>query len=182
MLPWVRVRSRSRPSRKRVLQRRLRSRSISIREAKASKRVFLRSVAAKRCAPLLKALSKGVWFWRPPGWAAAGQQGSGVMRDEPERDRQQEEFLHHFVDLTSRVAHEFNNVLNSILLQLALFEQRGLTPQAHPELATIRRMSNGAAAMIKQLQQLIHKQHAPLQAVDLHAVVDEAVRGWQRQN
>jgi two-component system C4-dicarboxylate transport sensor histidine kinase DctB len=104
------------------------------------------------------------------------------MREDPERDRQQPVFLDHFVDLTSRVAHEFNNVLNSILLQVALFEQRGLTPQAHPELATIRRMGTGAAAMIKQLQQLIHKHHVPLETIDLNPVVQQAVTTWQQQH
>ncbi|MCI0465013.1 MAG: HAMP domain-containing histidine kinase [Gemmataceae bacterium] len=104
------------------------------------------------------------------------------MKEDQERDRQQAVFMDHLVDLTSRVAHEFNNVLNSILLQLALFEQRGLTPQANPELATMRRLGNGAATMIKQFQQLLHKHQVPLETLDLNPVVQQAVTAWQQEN
>jgi signal transduction histidine kinase len=88
----------------------------------------------------------------------------------------------YLAEITSRVAHEFNNILNSILLQLALFEQRGLAPREYPELATIRRMGTGTAALIKQLQQLIHKQQGPLHALDLNTTVQQALHAWQQEN
>jgi signal transduction histidine kinase len=97
-------------------------------------------------------------------------------------ERQRQAGSEHFADLISRVAHEFNNVLNNILLQIALFEQRGLAPEAHAELALIRRMGVGAATTVRRLQQFVQKQHPPPQLLDLNRAVREAVHTWEAAN
>ena len=59
-------------------------------------------------------------------------------------------------DLTRVVAHEFNNILNNVTLQLAVMEQKNLPPDLRPDLAVIRQAARTAAGMVNQLQQFSH--------------------------
>ena len=70
-------------------------------------------------------------------------------------------------DLTRMAAHEFNNILNNITLQLAVMEQTGLPAELRPDLAVIRQAARTAAAMINQLQQFSQHRQGPGEAVDL---------------
>jgi signal transduction histidine kinase len=80
-------------------------------------------------------------------------------------------------DLTEIVAHEFNNILNNILLHLAVLEQRGLPDELRPETAVIRQRGLQAAQMVKKLQQLSRRQQLNLQAVDLNQTIREVLGG-----
>jgi signal transduction histidine kinase len=78
-------------------------------------------------------------------------------------------------DLTDVVAHEFNNILNNILLHLAILEQGGLPTELRGETGLIRQKGLQAAAMVKKLQQLSRRQHPQLEPLDLNAVVRTTV-------
>jgi two-component system C4-dicarboxylate transport sensor histidine kinase DctB len=94
-------------------------------------------------------------------------------RTEPPTDST---WLSNFADLAYGVAHEFNNVLNNILLQLAVWELKeqanGVT---HPEMAAVRQMTSQAAGMVRQLQQLSRKQQPPFQPLDLNELICEVL-------
>jgi signal transduction histidine kinase len=77
-------------------------------------------------------------------------------------------------EITSLVAHEFNNYLNGILLHVALLEQE-LAPAARPELGVIRKLSHEAADLVKRLQQFNQREIPALQPVDLNGVVRESL-------
>src|SRR4051794_18825501 len=78
-------------------------------------------------------------------------------------------------DLTNLVGHEFNNVLNSIVLQVAVLEQLGMPEALRPELAVIRQRSVGVAGLVRQLQQYCQEQQLPPGPVDLNRAVRAAV-------
>lgn len=78
-------------------------------------------------------------------------------------------------DLLRIVAHEFNNVLNNIALQVAVMEQKGMPPELQSDLAVIGQTVRGAAWMIQQLRQFSQSVERPLEAVDLHAAVHRVV-------
>lgn len=78
-------------------------------------------------------------------------------------------------DLTAMVAHEFNNILNNISLQLAVMEQKELPADLHSDVAVIRQAARNATSMVKQLQQFSQHRAAPLEMVDLNAVVERVV-------
>jgi len=54
-------------------------------------------------------------------------------------------------ELGSPLAHEFNNFLNTLVLQAAVLEQQ-LPENLRPELAKVRQQANRVAALVKQLQ------------------------------
>jgi signal transduction histidine kinase len=85
-----------------------------------------------------------------------------------------ESWLRNFADLTFIVAHELNNSLNNMLLQVALLEYTA-DGKSHRELATIRQLGHEAAGMLRQLQQISQKGLPPLEAVDLNQAVRELV-------
>ncbi len=84
-------------------------------------------------------------------------------------------WLQNLNDLIYVVAHEFNNVLNNILLQVAIVEQLS-AGQSHRELEPIRRLSTQAASMVRQLQRLSQKHQPPLQPVDLSQLLGKLVQ------
>ncbi len=74
-------------------------------------------------------------------------------------------------DLTDMVAHEINNLLNSVSLQLALIDQQKPAAELRPGLGIIREAARNAAAMIRRLQEFSQRRHAPLGPMDVNAVV-----------
>lgn len=81
------------------------------------------------------------------------------------------------VDLAYMVTHEFNNVLNNMLLQVALVEHSGRLAGATSDLAAIRQQGAKAAAMIRHFQQLSHSSQRPAEAVHLNEVVHAVADG-----
>lgn len=79
--------------------------------------------------------------------------------------------------ITDLVAHEFNNALNGIVLQVAVLDQLGVTGRLKDELAVIRKKAMGAAGMVRQLQHYGQQQQPPAQWVDLNQASRDAVAG-----
>jgi C4-dicarboxylate-specific signal transduction histidine kinase len=84
--------------------------------------------------------------------------------------------LEDFADLADAVAHEFNNLLNNIALEIAVLEHSGKASAAANELGTIRQVVAKAAGMVRRLQQLGHEPQFSSENVDLNEVV-RAVTG-----
>jgi signal transduction histidine kinase len=80
-------------------------------------------------------------------------------------------------ELTGIVTHQFNNILNDIVLQLAVLERRNLPADARAEAVAIRQRSQQAAALVKELQRYGRSFHEPLTGLDLNAVVRSTLEG-----
>jgi signal transduction histidine kinase len=78
-------------------------------------------------------------------------------------------------ELTGLVTHQFNNILNDIVLQLAVLERRNLSAEAHAEAVAIRQRSQLAAGLVKELQRYSRSFQTAPTAVDLNAVVHHTV-------
>jgi signal transduction histidine kinase len=98
--------------------------------------------------------------------------------DEWSRDRL--EGLAILGELTSSVTHEFNNILNNILLHMAVLEQKGLSPELRQETAQVKQSSRQAAELVRRLQQYCQQQQPPSGPVDLNPLLLEAVEGQAR--
>ncbi len=90
----------------------------------------------------------------------AGRQGQTRYRD--------------LADLTNLVGHEFNNVLNSIGLQVAALGTKGLTAEHFPELGEVRKQVAAAGRMVRRLQDCCYKGSPPRQPTDLNRAVRAA--------
>ncbi len=90
----------------------------------------------------------------------AGRQGQTRYRD--------------LADLTNLVGHEFNNVLNSVGLQVAALGTKGLTAEHFPELGEVRQQVATAGRMVRRLQDFCHKGSSPRQPTDLNRAVRAA--------
>jgi C4-dicarboxylate-specific signal transduction histidine kinase len=77
-------------------------------------------------------------------------------------------------ELTSVVAHQLNNHLNGILLQVAVLE-RGVLAQARSELQVIRQLGNEAATLVRRLQERNALEQPQMQRIELNGVVRDAV-------
>jgi len=78
-------------------------------------------------------------------------------------------------ELTGSVAHEFNNILNNIMLHLAVLEQKGLPPELKAETAQLKQSGRQAAALVRQLQQYNQERQPPLEPVDQNQLVRDTV-------
>jgi signal transduction histidine kinase len=78
-------------------------------------------------------------------------------------------------DLTNLVGHEFNNVLNSVALQVAALATKGLTAEHFPELRELRREVAAAGQLVRRLQDFCHKGSPPRAPADLNPAVHAAV-------
>lgn len=94
---------------------------------------------------------------------------------------QASEVLHHFPDIAYAVAHEFNNLLNNILLQMAIMEQTGAAAGSMQALTYIREAGGHAAAMVRHMQRLSQQQVPPPGPVDLNSAVTAALARYQAQ-
>lgn len=86
----------------------------------------------------------------------------------------QQAWLHDVAELASVMAHEFNNMLNGLLLHITLLEQEA--PEGlHGQIQAVRRLGHNAAAGVRQFQQFLRKGRPALGPVDLNAVVTDAL-------
>jgi signal transduction histidine kinase len=113
--------------------------------------------------------------------ACARQLGLRLRLEDEARARQalQEELalqtgLAQVGELAGPVAHEFNNFLNTILLQVAVLELDA-PERLRAEFAQIRRQGNEVTAVVKQLQQYRRKRQPVPQPLDLNRLVRETV-------
>jgi signal transduction histidine kinase len=78
-------------------------------------------------------------------------------------------------DLTTLVAHEFNNALNSIGLQVAALGLKGLGAEKVPELAEVRRQVREAGGRVRRLQDFCSQGQPPPGSADLNRAARAAV-------
>jgi signal transduction histidine kinase len=84
----------------------------------------------------------------------------------------------HVIEMAELVAHEVNNLLNNILLHLAVMDRK--SPEGgRAELAVIRQAGTRAGAIINRWQQLAPREVPELGPVDLNRVAGDAVAAWQ---
>jgi signal transduction histidine kinase len=79
-------------------------------------------------------------------------------------------YLDNVSELTAHITHEFNNILNGILLHIAVLKQE-VPPEIVPELDVIRGLGNNASALVKKLQQYNSKRRGLLEPVNLNEAV-----------
>jgi PAS domain S-box-containing protein len=83
--------------------------------------------------------------------------------------------------LAGGVAHDFNNILAAIQMQVGLvLGEPGLPEHLHPELREIRLSAERAANLTRQLLLFSRKQRLQVKAVDLNDVVTSLARMLQR--
>jgi signal transduction histidine kinase len=92
-----------------------------------------------------------------------------------EATRQEQTRYRDLADLTNLVGHEFNNVLNSVGLQVAALGTKGLTAEHFPELGEVRKQVAAAGRMVRRLQDCCYKGSPPRQPSDLNRAVRAAV-------
>ena len=78
-------------------------------------------------------------------------------------------------ELAGLVTHEFNDILNTILLHIALIEQ-GAPQGSRRDVAAIREQSKAIAALIKQYQRYRQGQLPAERPVDLNGIVADVVQ------
>jgi signal transduction histidine kinase len=96
------------------------------------------------------------------------------MTSIPHRSEEAEQLAHLRLlgELTSSVTHEFNNILNNILLHMAVLEQRGLSEELRAETAQVKQAGRQAAALLKQFQQYCQGRQQPLATIDLRPLIE----------
>jgi len=80
-------------------------------------------------------------------------------------------------DLAEAVAHEFNNVLNNILLQLEILRKQGLAEQPAARAAGLQQRCREAATLLKKLQRFSEAIQPAFQPLDLNQVVRTVAGG-----
>lgn len=84
-------------------------------------------------------------------------------------------------ELAGPVVHEFNNLLNTMLLQVAVMEQK-VDAELLPDLQTIRRQGASVTTLVRQWQQCRRRPpDAAAPTLDVNAIVEQAVSEIRRQ-
>src|SRR5205085_2511236 len=83
-------------------------------------------------------------------------------------------------ELAGPLAHEFNNLLNNLVLHLAVLES-DLPPQAAAELSEIRRQTVRVTRLVQQFQQLRRRRTDGGRPVDLGRLVQSAAAALARE-
>src|SRR5262249_51317928 len=82
--------------------------------------------------------------------------------------------LAHVGELAGPLAHEFNNLLHVLLLQVAVLEQE-VAEELRPELAEIRRQGASVAAVIKEFQHYRRRPQPSPPLLDWNRVVRDTL-------
>src|SRR5262249_49354772 len=77
-------------------------------------------------------------------------------------------------ELAAPLAHEVNNYLNLLLLQISVLELR-VPPEARPDLAEVRRQGKLLAELVKHWQRSRSLQNAPSRAIDFNNLLEQLV-------
>jgi signal transduction histidine kinase len=80
-------------------------------------------------------------------------------------------------ELAGLVTHEFNDVLNAMLLHVAVLEQ-SLPRNGRSELLEIRKQGKDIAGLIRQLQRYRQSQRPEDRAVDLNRIISDTVAAF----
>src|SRR5262245_40558304 len=98
---------------------------------------------------------------------------STEIADSPEHARGPD--LLDWAVLGETLAHEVNNLLNNIVLHLAVLEQGGIPAEQRAQTAAIRQKGRQAAALIKSLERHCRSWHPPLASLNLNVVLRDVV-------
>src|SRR5437870_4785824 len=80
-------------------------------------------------------------------------------------------------ELAGPVTHEFNDILNTILLHIAVLEQS--VPKASGrDLAEIRQQSMRIAGLVRQFQSYRHRQRPADHPLELNALINETAAAF----
>lgn len=115
----------------------------------------------------------------PQGWVI-------VLRDVTEEQEvveqmQQQARLAAIGQLAAGLAHDFNNIINVILLYTELIEKGGAEPeQVQKRLATIKQQSRQAAVLIEQILDFSRRALLERKTLDLHSFLQEQYTLLQR--
>ena len=77
-------------------------------------------------------------------------------------------------ELAGVVAHEFNDILNTIMLHVALVE-RTASEEVRRDLTEIRKQSKTIAGLVRQFQRYGHAQRSADRPVDVNGLIADAV-------
>ena len=80
-------------------------------------------------------------------------QPQGTQPPSPSEEAPSRADLQHAAEMADLVAHEINNLLNNILLHVAVLEQKGLPEALRPETGQLKQVGRQAATLVRQLQQ-----------------------------
>lgn len=83
-------------------------------------------------------------------------------------------------ELAGPVAHEINNFINAMLLQLSVIESR-LPTETRGELAAIREQAVNVTSVLKQLRECRKRQQREPRPVDLHRTIWQAIASLNRE-
>src|SRR5262245_4154046 len=97
----------------------------------------------------------------------------------PLLDAAMDEDLADLGELAGPLAHEFNNLLNNLLLHLAVLEA-DLPPTVAAEIVEIRRQTARVVRLVQQFQQLRRRRLGPGRPVDLAQQVNAAAEALTR--
>ena len=97
-----------------------------------------------------------------------------------EEELAEREWLADVGEIVGPVTHEFNNFLNTLLLQVAVLDMSA-TEAVKAELATIRRQGKEMAAVVRQLQQYRRRWRGEPRPTDLNRVAFEAAAALARR-
>ncbi len=84
------------------------------------------------------------------------------------------------VEMAELVAHEINNLLNNVLLHVAVLDRKG-GEAIRAELNVIRQAGTRAGQLINRWQQIAPRRPADLQPLDLNRLVRETAAAWQAE-
>jgi signal transduction histidine kinase len=80
-------------------------------------------------------------------------------------------------DLAEAVAHEFNNLLNNVLLQLEVLKRQGAVEDLASKATAMQQRCRQAAGLLTKLQRFGEARQPPFSPVDLNQVVREVAGG-----
>jgi signal transduction histidine kinase len=84
-------------------------------------------------------------------------------------------------DLIDIITHEFNNVLNNILMHLALVERSDISADLRDQTVAVRRKGLRDVNLLKRLQQFSRSEQPPLQSLELNRILDETIAELSNQ-
>ena len=83
--------------------------------------------------------------------------------------------------LAGGVAHDFNNILGAMMLQINLMQKEpGLAPEIRAAFGELEKSTNRAAALTRQLLMFSRRQTMQIQPIELNDVVEEMIKMLRR--
>jgi two-component system C4-dicarboxylate transport sensor histidine kinase DctB len=100
------------------------------------------------------------------------------LHAEAKHDPSDENRLADLGEMAGFLGHEFNNFLNSVLLQLAILQHK-LPPSFHGDLAEMQRQGKRMANLVRHLHQYRRDRRSSSQPLDVNEVVRDVAGEWK---